>query len=238
LTAPLKKIKVPPMNLSDPNTALLRHYYLQQLGIVTYVPRQHMGESAEAFEAKIEPLLVHVPPLAEIVAPSSASPVITKTREVPLAEAASESVAFQLLFGVAARGVAVVLQLPKQSAPSLKPSEQKLLHNLLHWLGVTSPSAESYRSYQWPLPGFAITNTEAAKRGLQMFLAQAAAESSFQHLVVLGSLPLDGRTDVAAASVSWRCWCAPSLAEMLTVPALKSDAWQSLLPLQQQLISH
>jgi hypothetical protein len=270
------------MNHTDPNAALLRHYYLQQLGIVAYVPRQHLGESVDATDeeatkemavASVEPQVEHVPPFAELVVPSSSPPVIaTKCEpqlagfldaaERPVVEAnsvqprdaaknvvrdsnsqliadeASESVAFQLLFAITVREVAVVLQIPKQSASSLTPSEQKLLHNVLQWLGLSFPAAESYRAYQWPLPGLNITTAEAAKRGLQMFLAQAASESSFQHLLVLGALLVDGQSDVASGSASWRCWCAPSLAEMLALPSLKRDAWQCLLPLQQQLVRH
>lgn len=206
---------------SDPLAEPLRRYYLQQLGITIYVPR----EPEIALVASEEPLTP--PPVAPVVA--ALAPRLP-TAEVPRAAAATPASAedsppttFHCLFAHANPGLALLLQVPSAGDGQLSAGEQRLLGNVLHWLGWPAPQA--WRPYRWPLPGLPTTSVEAGRRGLSAFLDQATREQPVQHLLVFGSLPLQQE------HAGWQLWTLPGLGEMLKVAALKRVAWQTLLPL-------
>ncbi len=208
---------------SDPLAEPLRRYYLQQLGITVYVPR----EPKNALGASEEPLTP--PPVSSAVAAPAPRPAFA---EVPRLAAASPAPAddtpstiFHCLFAHAKPGLALLLQVPSAGSGQLSASEQRLLANILHWLGWPAPGGQEWRPYRWPLPGLPTTSVEAGRRGLSAFLDQATREKPLQHLLVFGSLPLQQE------HAGWQLWTLPGLGEMLKVAGLKRVAWQTLLPL-------
>jgi hypothetical protein len=208
---------------SDPLAEQLRRYYLQQLGITVYVPR----EPGNAPVAAAEPLTS--PPLSPAVAVPAPRPAPVDVPRLAAASPASAedapSTTFHCLFAPAKPGLALLLQVPSAGSGQLSAGEQRLLANILHWLGWPAPGAQEWRPYRWPLPGLPTTSVEAGRRGLSAFLDQATREQPLQHLLVFGSLPLQQEHG------GWQLWTLPGLGEMLKVAGLKRVAWQTLLPL-------
>ncbi len=127
--------------------------------------------------------------------------------------------------------LAVALQMPALVQNGLREQEQRLLQNLLRWLGYPLPAQQSWLQYRWPLPG--ASGREMATRTLTLFLQQAASTHVFRHLLVLGPAPAACLQD--AAITEWQSWPTHGLTEMLALPQLKRDVWLQLQPLQRLL---
>ena len=254
-----------PVNTHMQNPAIdanaLRLYCLQQLGVTVYADRD-TGTAADMAVAEEPDLLaVEMVPAALPISPAVASarkslldvadmapahpgskPAI-KTHTVAASTAApaqdeSQALApFQLLFFMPDPKLAVALQIPALAKPVLQETETRLLHNILRWLGINPASTETaLLNFRWPLPGLPAGDAQSAGRNLQVFLQQAAAQSPWQRLLLLGQGPalcLDAT--MAGAALPYQCWASHSLAEMLAVPELKREVWRQLLSLQQQL---
>lgn len=139
---------------------------------------------------------------------------------------------FQLLLAVIDTELAVAIQIPAQATSGLREQEQKLLQNLLRWLGYPLPDMKALLQYRWPLPGLPANSAAMATRTLTVFLQQAASTRPFRHLLLLGPLPAQCLHDQPAA---WTLWPTHSVAELLTLPQLKRDSWLQLQPLQREL---
>ncbi|MFZ9584156.1 MAG: hypothetical protein ACO280_04270 [Pseudohongiellaceae bacterium] len=238
------------MPAQDSLAEQLRRYYLQQLGIMLYLPREMAShgstdvgspqlppavpasdEEALGIPAAEQPssaaVLVASPPRASLVSTRVAAPD-ESTLPAGSGAAAEQSppIAFQCLFAHVAPGLALLLQLPSAGNGLLSAGEQRLLANILHWLGWGVSEAQDWRPYRWPLPGLPMTTAEAGRRGLSAFLDQAIREQPLQHLLVFGSLPLQQE------HCGWQLWTLPGLGEMLKVAGLKRETWQRLLPLR------
>lgn len=250
------------MQTTDANAELLRLYYLQQLGITSYVPRNFLpGALVVTADPAVEPQQ-RVAPEAEVVVkpaivfeaePVISSPAITRNvfvdeprpappaREVdaaPPRSAEQEMAPFQILFVVVSPVLAIAVQIPAAMKPVLRESDTRLLGNVLRWLGLAWPSQAVPLHFRWPLPGLPDTGAEQAGKGLQVFLEQAALEQPFKQLLVFGGEPASAlRSGGGGQCNTWQAWYTHSLAELLAVPALKHETWQTLLPLRVQLLS-
>ena len=172
---------------------------------------------------------------AEVTKTEDAKPVVAKTETLAKAAATNKYQEgtpvqqFQLLFLQVDDDLAILNQIPALARPQLKDKQLALLTNLLRWMGKPVP-AHTPRMFRWPLPGL-----ESRAAGMQAetsvlhFLEQASSERGFRFLLLLGPQAM------APASTAWQSFATHSLDEMLALPALKREAWQSLLPLHAAL---
>ncbi|HTQ99913.1 MAG TPA: hypothetical protein VMH83_07980 [Candidatus Acidoferrum sp.] len=243
------------MTIPAIDPAALRLYYLQQLGVAVYVPRLAADAelpAAQQVEVESPVAMTETPAETASVQATSAPRVslrssleepaqspakaaaVTKPVISDVDAAAVQTMApFQLLFAVIDARVAVALQVPVLGKPALTETESKLLHNLLRWLGVP-PVSEPWLQYRWPLPGMPAGSVAAAGKGLTIFLQQALSNRPAQHLLVLGSGPVQCLQQGDGA-LTVQGWLTHGLSEMLAVPTLKREVWQQLLPLHAQL---
>lgn len=136
---------------------------------------------------------------------------------------------FQLLFLQIDDDLAIVNQIPALARPQLQEKQLVLLANILRWLGKTLP-AQTPRMFRWPLPGLEhMAVSMNAQTSLLHFLEQAASERGFRFLLQLGPQAM------APAASAWQAFSTHSLDEMLALPSLKREVWQSLLPLHESL---
>lgn len=273
---------------SSDTAQLLRLYYLQQLGITSWVPRvslpgalaqeeelldtsepympppedmQQVAAVSELLRDSEPPFAVHEEdepfietpvrkpvlesqPREPAPAPLVRKPVPETVARKPVQQPASAVpddevlvAPFQMLFAVVSPELAVALQIPSAMKLALRDSETRLLVNLLRWLGLAWPATTQLFPFQWPLPGLPATGAVKAGHGLQAFLHQAQMEQSFQRLLVLGKDPAQALLAAAGQPSLPQVWHTHSLAELLALPALKYETWQTLLPLRAQLLS-
>ncbi len=150
---------------------------------------------------------------------------------------------FQLLLFPVDTDLVILAQIPALAASRLQQTQQQLLGNILRWLGKTWPANTAPRVFKWPLPGVAITNNrKEAGASLTHFLEQAAIEQPFRACLLLGEQAAECLDDsvVRHAKAKTRPWpwqlhATHSLDEMLALPSLKREVWQSLLPLHAAL---
>jgi hypothetical protein len=243
------------------DTALLRLYYLQQLGVTVYVGRDTgtaadmaVAQESASFGVETETETVAAAPavisarksLLDAEDTASAQPSVktagksrtaAATTAVPVQDESLVLAPFQLLFFMPDPRLAVALQIPALAKPVLPEAEGRLLQNILRWLGVNNANAEAaLLNFRWPLPGLPAGDAQSAGRNLLVFLQQAAAANPWQRLLLLGQGPalcLDAAT--GGAALPYQCWATHSLAEMLAVPELKREVWRHLLSLHKQL---
>jgi hypothetical protein len=137
----------------------------------------------------------------------------------------------------------VLNQLPVLAKSQMQERQQKLLDNILLFLGKRDAAYHSVRTFRWPLPGMtAITSANAAKSSLMHFLEQFFQESPFGNLLVMGEQGAEWvhdagklQADNIPVQPSWQLLHTYSLDQMLTLPAIKREVWQHLLPLQARL---
>jgi hypothetical protein len=136
---------------------------------------------------------------------------------------------FQLLFLQVDDDLAIVNQIPALARPQLQDRQVALLTNLLRWLGKPLP-AQAPRMFRWPLPGLEhMVASMSAQTSLLHFLEQASSERGFRFLLALGPQA------VAPAASGWQTFATHSIDEMLALPALKREVWQTLQPLHARL---
>jgi hypothetical protein len=124
----------------------------------------------------------------------------------------------------------------------LSDTQQKLLDNILLFLGKRAADYHAVRTFRWPLPGISeITAETAGKSSLMHFLEQSFQESAFSNLLVMGEQGADWlteagtlRTDITV-QVPWQMLHTYSLDQILTLPSIKREVWQHLLPLKARL---
>lgn len=176
----------------------------------------------------------------------------TRPAAVPGPSAASESrgespaagVAprFRMLLLRTERGLAVCNQVPLQGPEALQAQEQRLLQNILAWLG-TGLGAGRPRAFLWPPLGLGADGADAealAARSLFGFLEQAQQEQGFTRLLLMGSTApdlLQRWQDAEGRALPWQAFRSHSLGEMLAQPLLKRETWQSLQALHRLLQS-
>jgi hypothetical protein len=195
--------------------------------------------------AKAEPATPHAPRRVEVDVPAAPArkpaPVAPRVAESVAAEsAAAERVKekadaqsavqnFQLLFLQVDDDLAIVNQIPALARPQLQDRQMALLTNLLRWLGKSVP-AQAPRVFRWPLPGLEhMAASMSPQTSLLHFLEQAASERGFRFLLQLGPQA------AAPATGAWQSFATHSLDEMLALPSLKREVWQTLLPLHDAL---
>ncbi len=253
--------RIPAMSESSASAELIRLQCLQALGITVYHPRFRlpgakpsvMGPWSELVTAaegasvadrvpvvervavvesapRVESLRSAAAP-AEQRAPQRPAPVASSTQAVPRAAENTQAVVqnFQLLFLQVDDDLAIINQIPALARPQLQDKQLALLTNLLRWLGKSMP-AQTPRMFRWPLPGLEhMAASMNAATSLLHFLEQASSERGFRFLLQLGPQAL------APDAPAWQSFSTHSLDEMLALPALKREVWQSLLPLHAQL---
>ena len=80
-------------------------------------------------------------------------------------------------------------QVPVLAKSQLHEKQQKLLDNILLFLGKRTAAYHSVRIFRWPLPGMSgVTSGDAAKSSLMNFLEQFSQEHVFANLLVMGDL--------------------------------------------------
>ena len=143
--------------------------------------------------------------------------------------------AFQALLSPVNERIAVLTLMPALASPGLQDKEAALLNNILRWLGMPSLAPRAPHVFRWPLPGVKLVGQADAGLGLQAFLDQAAQEFGARQILVFGQL-LHECLDAAGSNNHGLHFTATySLNELLNVPQLKREAWQTLLPLHSQL---
>lgn len=190
----------------------------------TAAPRRRLLEVDDA---------VAQPHAPAAVATATTPATISATTTAPHDAGADDDVVapFRLLFAVLDAELAVALQMPALAQAGLREQEQRLLQNLLRWLGYALPAQDALLQYRWPLPG--ASGRAMAARTLTLFLQQAASTHAFRHLLVLGPAPAACLQDANVGA--WQSWSTHGLTEMLALPQLKRDVWLQLQPLQRLL---
>lgn len=220
---------------------ILRLQCLQTLGIAVYHPRFRLPGAKPSVQGPWADM--DVVPRVDVAVPANAvkavqaekavvkkaapAPQVSPARSTESAPAAVQN--FQLLFLQVDDDLAIVNQVPALARPQLQDKQLALLTNLLRWLGKSVP-AHAPRVFRWPLPGLEhMAATMDAQTSLLHFLEQAASERGFRFLLQMGPLA------AAPAASAWQAFATHSLDEMLALPALKREAWETLLPLHGQL---
>jgi hypothetical protein len=212
---------------------------LQALGITVYVPRvklqgaapspqwPHAANPDEHAEPEQASASVSQPPVAPRV---EAVPRVQQVGARRAAETSAEPVvAFQLLFLQIDDDLAILNQIPALARPQLQDRQRLLLGNMLHWLGKSLPQ-QGTRVFRWPLPGLeSLAGGMQSSTNVLHFLEQASAERGFRFLLMLGPQA------AVPQAPGWHGLATHSLDEMLALPSLKREAWQTLLPLHAQL---
>ena len=171
-------------------------------------------------------------PEAQIKSPTSPPPSPQTIVQDGSASSADTVLSFQWLFFHVDERLALLCHQPVSTAAELKRQQKMLLRNILYWLGQAEFITEDSRYFRWPLPGVVQNDAEAAGSSLLAFLQQTAIEKPFANLVVMGETLLDTlQLDLSAQDAGWQTFVTASLPEMLSLPELKREAWQRLLPL-------
>lgn len=238
-------------------TEMLRLQCLQALGITVYHPRFRLpgakpsvqgpwpdadapaAQKAPRVEAPraaatptvAEPAFRSAPKRVDVAIPAtlvkSAAPAAPASRVAENTQAGVQN--FQLLFLQVDDDLAIVNQVPALARAQLQDKQRALLENLLRWLGKSVPP-HAPRVFRWPLPGLEhMAATMNPQTSLLHFLEQAASERGFRFLLQLGP---QAATPTASA---WQAFATHSLDEMLALPSLKREVWQTLLPLHELL---
>ena len=188
--------------------------------------------------------LRRAPPPDETAAAQTApaQPGVAVTERQGDAPAHIETPHFRVLLLRAERGLAVCNQVPLQGGEGLGKQEQRLLQNMLAWLG-TPWLASPPRNFLWPPRGLEDSTADArdvAARSFFGFLEQAQQEQGFSRLLLMGNSALellDTWQQSGDHALPWQAFRTPSLGEMLAQPLLKREAWQALQPLHRLLQS-
>jgi hypothetical protein len=158
-------------------------------------------------------------------------------------ENTDDALSLHLLLIPVDQGLCVLNQIPVLGKSQLQEKQQKLLDNILFFLGTPTAAYHSVRTFHWPLPGMSdITSGHAAKSSLMHFLEQFSQEQPFSNLLVMGEQGAGWmreadtkEADTAFAPRPWQTVHTYSLDQMLTLPSIKREVWQHLLPLQARL---
>jgi hypothetical protein len=195
--------------------------------VVEKAPRVEMPHT-EATPTAAEPAARPAPKRVDLAIP--AAPAKTPAPAPRAAESAQPVVQnFQLLFFQVDGDLAIVNQVPALARPQLQEKQMALLANLLRWLGKSVPG-HAPRVFRWPLPGLDhMAATMNPQTSLLHFLEQAATERGFRFLLQLGPQA------VTPTVSAWQAFATHSLDEMLALPSLKREVWQTLLPLHELL---
>jgi hypothetical protein len=186
--------------------------------------RVAMPADAQPARSRVESISTPAKPAAAAKGqtPSAAAPRSAETSAAPIQN-------FQLLFLQIDDDLALINQIPALARPQLQDRQLALLTNLLRWLGKSVP-AQAPRMFRWPLPGLEhMAGSMSAETSLLHFLEQASSERGFRFLLQLGPQA------VAPEAKAWQAFATHSLDEMLALPALKREVWQTLLPLHELL---
>lgn len=153
--------------------------------------------------------------------------------------AASAELQFQMLLIQADKGLVICNQIPMLARQGLNEKEQRLLQNILLWLGCKLQPQTVQRRFTWPLPGLGAGTRKLAGKSLNGFLEQAQQELKYSSLLLMGSSSLECleefRADQSGQNPAWQQYATHSLSEVLALPELKRSVWQQLLPLHARL---
>lgn len=248
------------MSTASFQSEVLRLQCLQAMGITVYHPRLRLPGAKPSVQgpwadaeipaagtavrveaprtAAAAPAAADIAPRAapkrvDVVMPATPAKTPAPATAVPAARVAESTQPgvqnFQLLFFQIDDDLALVNQIPALARPQLQDKQMALLGNLLRWLGKSVP-AHAPRVFRWPLPGLEhMAASMSPQTSLLHFLEQAASERGFRFLLQLGPQA------VTPAASAWQAFTTHSLDEMLALPALKREVWQTLMPLHELL---
>ncbi len=225
-------IPVEPVEDTEPET-------LAQAPVRESVQRQpEPAQRYEKFARDIEPVVAK----AVIEKTPVASPGTTE-KTPPREESRDSELTLHLLLIPVDVNLCVLNQIPVLAKSQMQEKQQKLLDNILFFLGRQSAVYHSARTFRWPLPGMSnINSADAAKSSLRNFLEQFSQENTFSNLLVMGEQASDWLREagnvqnaIAPAKPQWQMIHTYSLDQMLTLPSIKREVWQHLLPLQARL---
>lgn len=185
-------------------------------------------------------LLADEQPAAPLAAEPAAAPEpqARQARDADLREAPH----FRVLLLRAGRGLAICTQVPLQGQAALNAAEQRLLQNILVWLGAGLESSRP-RVFPWPPQGLdpgPVDQVALAARSLFAFLEQGQQEQGFTRLLLMGTTVaelLQNWQESSGRAVPWQAFRCHSPGEMLAQPLLKRDTWQALQALHRLLHS-
>jgi hypothetical protein len=182
----------------------------------------------------------------QVTEPAVARPSLTQpghaTKETPQEENPGDAANLHLLLIPVDANLCILNQLPVLAKSQLPERQQKLLDNILLFLGVRAAVYDSVRTFRWPLPGISAIGTgNAGKSSLMHFLEQFSQEHPFSNLLVMGEQGADWLTEAGqlradtSPQVPWQMLHTYSLDQILTAPSIKREVWQHLLPLKARL---
>lgn len=231
----------------------LRQEYLHRLGIQSYFPRHPLpGAAASVIAVPVLPEEIISSP-EPAVAPEKSREIQSKLAslvpEVPQEseqkdtaeedqvknpgeqQQAQEEVRFQLAFiRVSDELLALVLLPHVQDTRTLNPAQKALFSNLCQALNLPLQALDfSIKAFRWPFSeaGFLDKSEAAARAALDTYLSQLHEDIGFTHLLLLGTniahLLAEFQHQIDGEFVVCR-----SLDEMLKLPALKAETWQTL----------
>ncbi len=163
-------------------------------------------------------------------------------KETPQEENAGDAANLHLLLIPVDASLCILNQLPVLAKSQLPDRQQKLLDNILLFLGTRIAVYDSVRTFRWPLPGISdMSAANAGKSSLMHFLEQFSQEHPFSNLLVMGEQGADWLTEAGelradtSPQVPWQMLHTYSLDQILTAPSIKREVWQHLLPLKARL---
>lgn len=196
--------------------------------------RGSQGGSLRKLLADEKPAMTPAPQPSVAAAPqANTRSQDSETRETPR---------FRVLLLRAGRGLAICCQVPLQGQAALGAAEQRLLQNILAWLGAGLESSRP-REFPWPPrgidpgPGDPVAQ---ASSSLFAFLEQGQQEQGFTRLLLMGTTVselLQNWQEATGRAVPWQAFRCHSPGEMLAQPLLKRDTWQALQALHRLLQS-
>lgn len=173
---------------------------------------------------------------------SSVAPQARIRQETPQEEAAGAAANLHLLLIPVDANLCILNQMPLLAKSQLPDRQQRLLDNILSVIGVHAAAYDSLRTFRWPLPGISgSAAADAGKNSLMLFLEQFSQEHPFSNLLVMGEQGFEWLTQAAqlradtSPQVPWQMLHTYSLDQILTLPAIKGEVWQHLLPLKARL---
>lgn len=183
-----------------------------------------------------------LPETEPITAPISASPPARIRKETLQEAAVGDAANLHLLLIPVDANLCILNQMPLLAKSQLPDKQQRLLDNILSVIGVRAAAYDSLRVFRWPLPGISDSSAaDAGKNSLMLFLEQFSQEHPFSNLLVMGEQGFEWLTEAGelradtSPQMPWQMLHTYSLDQILTLPSIKREVWQHLLPLKARL---
>ncbi|MAT50369.1 MAG: hypothetical protein CMK32_04190 [Porticoccaceae bacterium] len=202
-----------------------RDWYLANLGIVRYVPRDAVPDEDDQAERgdALSDAAHSAPPvaaqeddtsgktrqgrprglMADLAAPAKAPPAPSEPKQAPAEEPASPVVYFRLCFWQPAEDLAVLSALPEGERPGAE--QVTMLTNLLRAIHRLPGPLPPVDLIDWPQigPGRAQLSADlnAARQFLSVYLSAKNQLQPFRHVLLMGEMAVKATSDGEVADV-------------------------------------